>query len=166
MSFTLITFVENVASSTLNQRIATAFQSDLKKIDVAVEPLNLTLDEYQKRVFKDNDYEITLVEWGFDPTYDISVLFETEAIGSNNIVRYSNDKVDQLFRLFDQEKDAEIRKAHMRSIQKILRDDCPYTFLLNVYSHAALHRSLAGIDIEPYYFFTYFPQWYIHPTFR
>ena len=85
---------------------------------------------------------------------------------ANNIVRYSNDKVDQLFRLFDEEKDAEIRKHHMRSIQKILRDDCPYTFLLNVYSHAALHRSLSGVNIEPYYFFTYFPQWYIHPAFR
>ena len=155
-----------MASNTLNQRIATAFQNDLKNIDVEVELLNLTLDEYQKRVFTDNDYEITLVQWKFDPIYDISDLLETTAIGGNNIVRYSNPKVDQLFDQFDRAQDDEIRKGHMRDIQKMLRDDCPYTFLFNVYNFAGLSNSLAGYRIEPFYFFTYFLEWYIIPAFR
>jgi ABC-type transport system substrate-binding protein len=106
------------------------------------------------------------VQWTFDPIYDVTDLFESIAIGGNNIVRISNPEGDALISKFRQAEDPEERIALMREMQRLIADAAPYTFVLSEDKHAALHRSLAGYRIDPYYFFSYFTQWYFPEDFR
>lgn len=162
----LVNFVDEAASSTLNQNIASSYKSDLRAVGIEINPINLTLDDYRKRLFEDNNFDVALVQWTFDPIYDVTDLFQTSAIGGNNIVRFSNSEVDTIIRLFDQQPDPELRIEQMKSMQRVLARENPYTFILSVDKNAAFHRGLSSTRIDPYYFFTYFPQWYIRAEYR
>ena len=81
-------------------------------------------------------------------------------------MRYNNARVDDLIRLFHGADDPEYRLDLMRTMQTILAEENPYTFVLSVDKNAALHRSLAGYRIDPYFFFSYFPLWYFPEDFR
>ena len=166
LRFNLVNYVERAATATTNQNLAASYKSDLAKVGVDVTLIDLPLEEYRKQLFLENDFDIALVEWTFDPIYDVTDLFETEAIGGNNIVGYSNPRVDDLIQQFHQTTDPEYRLDLMRVLQAILAEDNPYTFVLSVDKNAALHRSLAGYRIDPYYFFSYFPLWYFPVDFR
>jgi len=166
LRFEVVTFVEDVASSTVNQNLTSSYQSDLQKIGVAVTPVNLTLDDYRRRLFRDNDFDVALLQWTFDPIYDVTDLFESDAIGGNNIVRFRHDEVDAIIDKFEQQEDPDLRIDLMKSLQTMLAEEMPYTFILSPDKNAAFHRSLANTRIDPYYFFSYFPQWYIQQEYR
>ena len=166
LSLELINFVDGAASKLTNQQMASSFKHYLEEIGVEVKIVNLDLDDYQKRLRRPNGFEIALVKWTFDPKYDVRDLFETKAIGGNNIVQYSNTEVDEFIKRFNQAKDPEIRKEYIKTMQRIIAAECPYTFLLSEYRNVAFHRSLRGTRFDPYYFFPYFPQWYIDPRYR
>lgn len=166
LRFDLVNFVEDVASNTVNQNMASSYQNDLRQIGVEVNLLNLTLDEYRDRLFRDNDFDIALVQWTFDPIYDVTDLFSASAIGGNNIVQFENREVDTIIDLFQRQPDPEIRIDLMKSLQRVLADQSPYTFVLSPDKNAAFHRSLANTRIDPYYFFPYFAQWYIQADYQ
>ena len=166
LRFDLINYVERAAMTTTNQNLAASYKSDLAAIGVDVNLIDLPLEAYRKRLFLDHEYDIALVEWTFDPIYDITDLFDSKAIGGNNIVRYDNPTVDATIQEFHRADDPEHRLDLMRRMQAILAAETPYTFVLSVDKNAALHRSLAGYRIDPYYFFSYFPQWYFPLDFR
>ena len=166
LRFDLINFVERAAMTTTNQNLAASYKNDLANVGVEVNLIDLPIEAYRKRLFLENDFDIALVEWTFDPIYDVTDLFDTEAIGGYNIVRYHNPRVDELIQLFHRTDDPEFRIDLMRTMQAILAEDNPYTFVLSVDKNAALHRSLAGYRIDPYFFFSYFPLWYFPEDFR
>ncbi len=166
LRFNLVNYVERAAAATTNQNLAASYQSDLARVGVEVNLIDLPLETYRKRLFLDNDFDIALVQWTFDPIYDVTDLFETKSIGGNNIVRYNNPKLDALIRQFHRTDDPEFRLDLMRVLQAILAEDTPYTFVLSIDKNAAIHRSLAGYRIDPYYFFSYFSQWYFPVDFR
>ncbi|MFQ5571724.1 MAG: ABC transporter substrate-binding protein [Rhodothermales bacterium] len=166
LSLELVNFVEKAAGTTTNQNLAASYKSDLAAVGVEVNLIDLPLETYRKRLFLDHDFDIALVEWTFDPIYDVTDLFDSESFGGNNIVRYSDTRVDEIIRQFHQARDPEARIDLMHELQKILAEANPYTFVLSVDKNAALHRSLAGYRIDPYYFFSYFAQWYFAQDFR
>ncbi len=162
----LVNYVEQAATATTNQNLAASYQNNLAAIGVAVTLIDLPLEAYRKRLFKDHDFDVALVQWTFDPIYDVTDLFESGAVGGNNIVRFSDPRVDGLVARFQQERDPEIRLGLMRDLQAILAEAQPYTFVLSIDKHAALHRSLAGYRIDPYFFFSFFNRWYFPEDFR
>ena len=103
--------------TTTNQNLAASYKSDLARIGVEVNLIDLPLEAYRQRLFLDNDFDIALVEWTFDPIYDVTDLFDAEAIGGYNIVRYNNPRVDDLIALFHQAEDPEYRLDLMRTMQ-------------------------------------------------
>lgn len=166
LSFELVNFVEKAASATTNQNLAASYKNNLAAIGIEVRLVDLPLETYRQRLFGNQDFDIALVQWTFDPIYDVTDLFESSAIGGNNIVRFSNPEVDALITRFRQAQDPEERIALMREMQRLIAEAAPYTFVLSEDKHAALHRSLAGYRIDPYYFFSYFTQWYFPEDFR
>ena len=132
MRFNLVNYVERAAMTTTNQNLAASYKSDLANVGVDVTLIDLPLEAYRQRLFLDTDFDIALVEWTFDPIYDVTDLFDAEAIGGYNIVRYNNARVDDLIRLFHGADDPEYRLDLMRTMQTILAEENPYTFVLSV----------------------------------
>ena len=166
LSFNMLVTVEQVARETINQQMAASIASELKQIGIEVNTTQLSSEEWRRRVFELSDYEMALVEWAFDPIYDISDMFSSRYVEGNNIVRYRNADVDMLIDQLGNVQDAEQRRQTAYELQRILREDCPYTFLFSVDKHAAIHRRVHSARISPFYFYSYFPSWYIPADLR
>lgn len=168
LSFTLVTKKPKAAQSTRRQNVAESYISQLEEVGVDVELVNLQSDQYQRTVFRKKTFDIAWVKWEFDPSYSISGLFlsEENSPGGDNIVNYSNQKVDDLIRSFQQAEDSEARRSLMGRVQEIIHDDLPYTFLYTVDNYASIHYSVIYNRIDPYYFFSYYNEWYIDPALR
>ena len=166
MSLSLLVVVEQVARETINQQLAASFASEMREIGIDVRVENMSGDEWRRRVFETSDYDIALIEWVFDPNYDISDLFSSQHVEGNNVVRYQSAEADYLIEQLTSLQDPEQRRQTAYRLQSVLREDCPYTFLFSIDKHAAIHRRIFFPEISPYYFFSYFPEWYIPADYR
>lgn len=168
LAFDLLKEAEREAGETSEQQMATQFQSDMAKIGVKVDLSVEATDRYQQRLHQDHDFQIALVRWEFDPSYDIRDLFHSESrgAGGNNFVDYSNPLVDRyLERASDPRIDPGIRRENMKDVQQILRDEVPYIFCFTVDQYYAIHIKYGGVRVDPYFFFSYLREWYVDPDF-
>ncbi len=165
----LVVPVEQAATTPVIQNVAQSYINYLKNIGIKVSMENVTMDDYLDKIFYKHDFDIAWVQWTFGTSYDISDLFYSSENqpGGNNFISYNNPKIDILIKDFHQTNDKETRRSIMYRIQEILRDDCPYTFLYTIDNYAAVHYSIVtNRHIDPYYFFTFLPEWYIPADFR
>lgn len=168
LSFDVFTLVPEAASSTVNQNVAESYTSSLGKVGIEASIAPRPKEEYREIVFNEGDFNIAWVQWEFDPNYDIGPLFrssETEQ-GGDNIVNYKNEKIDKKFEEFVREDDPERRRSLIYEVQKIISKDVPYTFLYSVEDYTAVHRRVVSTRIDPYYFFSYYDDWYIPSGYR
>ncbi|MCK5145827.1 hypothetical protein KAR48_03675 [bacterium] len=168
LTFELVYPVSSVATETATQSIIESYATWMKEIGIKIIQRPMVMDKYLDRLFKAHEFDIAFIEWTFDSSYDITSLFhskETEP-GDDNFINYSNIRVDQLITEYSSSADKEVRRACMNSIQEVLYEDCPYTFLYNVDNYASIHFSINNAVIDPYYFFTFLPQWYIPEEFQ
>ena len=168
LRFQLIIPVAKVGGDTDIQNVALSYVNFLEKIGVKIQTTALSLDDYLRLMMEEHKFDIAWRTWTFDNSYDITDLFfSTENYpGGYNFVSYSNPDIDKVIRFFQAEADKERRRIAMQFLHDKLAQECPYTFLYTVDNYAAVHYSYTNIKIDPYYFFTYFPQWYIRPSFR
>jgi peptide/nickel transport system substrate-binding protein len=168
LRFQLIIPVERVGGSTVIQNVAQSYVNFLEKIGVRIQITALSLDDYLRVMMDEHKFDIAWRMWTFDNSYDITDLFFTTENypGGNNFISYSNQEVDKVIRFFQAEEDKERRRVAMQFLHEKLAVECPYTFLYTVDNYAAVHYSYTNVKIDPYYFFTYFPQWYIRPSLR
>jgi len=105
------------------------------------------------------------VEWVFDPIYDIIPLFHSSNIGNggSNVIAYRNSFLDQLFDAFIRADDPATKIGIMQNVQEIIRDDIPYIFLFSIDFNAVFDYRYIGVRIDPFYFFSYIPEWSILP---
>lgn len=71
----------------------------------------------------------TMRTTGTDYKADMSYMsgkYASWGIGATNYAFYSNERVDELFRLAEAETDQEQRKAYYKELTEIIVDDCPY----------------------------------------
>jgi peptide/nickel transport system substrate-binding protein len=168
LSFELLIAVESEATSTINQNVAESYASYLRDVGVEIKTVNRTVDDYNIAVFNEHKFEIVSMKWTFDSSYDITDLFESKANypGGNNILSYNNPGVDKAIKDFQSASDRELRRQIMYKLHETLAEECPYTFLYTIVNSTAIHIQYANTRIDPYYFFTYFPQWYIPSNLR
>jgi len=118
-------------------------------------------DFFSEAIFYDRDFDLTLIEWTFDPQYDIRPLFHSNHIrrGGKNVGGYSNSTLDNLFeKLYEAETyQDEFRIASQ--IQKVLAEDVPHIFMYNLDKNAAIDLKFTNVVIDPIYFFSYINQW-------
>ena len=164
LSFEVVTLVEEAAVSPVNQNVAESYANALEAVGVEIEIVPQVKEEYLNTVFDGQDFEIAWVRWEFDPSYDISTLFMTG--GKDNITAYRNDQADRLFEAFQSADDPEARRSRIYDVQTILAEDMPYTFLYTVENYTAINLKIISGRIDPYYFFSYYDDWYIAPEFR
>ena len=168
LTIRFVTLVEEAATSTVHQNVASSFETYAEDIGVRVEVDNRIRDEYLTSIFRDHDFDMAWVRWTFDPSYNISDLFHSEQSnkGGNNFVGYENPRVDELIESFGSAEDPEQRRQLMYRVQEIIAEDAPYVFLYTIDNYASMHYSVVMSRIDPYYFFSYFNQWYIDQELR
>lgn len=168
LTIQFVTLREEAATSTVHQNVAASFESYAADVGIRVEVNNQMRDNYLTSIFQNHDFDVAWVRWTFDPSYNISSLFHSEQgyRGGNNFVGYENTRVDELLESFQSSKDPEQRRQLMYRIQEIIAEDMPYVFLYTVDNYASMHYSVVMSRIDPYYFFSYFNQWYIDPELR
>lgn len=168
LEFTLLLPRRIQAAQEIEQNVGQDFVEAMARLGIQINLENVSVDEYQRRVFQERDYDLAWVAWTFDPIYDISPLFHSrnDVPGGSNITGYENETVDQYLDDYAEEQDPAQRRNLMNIIQGLLARDLPYQFLFTVDRHAAVHNRFAGIEIDPYYFFTYVRDWHVLPEFR
>jgi peptide/nickel transport system substrate-binding protein len=168
LTFELVTLVEQAAASTVNQNVAESYKNNLSEVGVEIKLRPLKKEGYINTVFNNKDFEIAWVRWEFDPSYDIASLFTSfgGSFPNDNIVRYENDRINELFRRFSEASDPQRRRSAINEAQAIIAEDVPYTFLYTVDSYTSIHYKLISSRIDPYYFFSYYDDWYVAPEFR
>jgi len=164
LRFRLVTLIGEAASSTTKQDVAESYSDYLGDVGIRVEVDNKVKPEYLKTIFDTGDFDIAWIRWEFDPNYAFHTLFETD--NENNITKYSNSKVDNLVSELRRAEDAQRRRGLAESAQEIITREAPYTFLYTVENYAALNRKIVAPRIDPYYFFSYYDNWYINPGLR
>jgi len=168
LRFELVTLKPKAAGSTRRQNVAQSYASQLEDVGVEVSIVNRVKAKYLKTIRQKRDFDIAWVKWEFDPSYDISSLFlsNNNVPGGDNLINYNNQKVDKLIREFREAGDPEARRNYMYRVQNILHEDVPYTFLYTVENFAAISIEVITTRVDPYYFFSYYNNWYIDPAQR
>ena len=166
LRFKLLFPIEQTASATWRQNLVQDYQKYLAKIGVEIEKEPRVFDRFlQARA--EHDFDIALMQWTFDNNYDITDLFDSaESEKGDNYVGYSNPEIDRLIGEFRTSPDSDRRRDIMVKVQNILARECPYSFLYTVQKYAAIRSTYAYDRIDPYYFFTYFPLWYLPEQFQ
>lgn len=163
LQFKLLIRISGLAVENTDQHVAENFITDMQSIGIKVEARNLVVDEYQQCLFETFDFDLAIMELTFDMSYNISPLFHSNEIYQNgkNFIGYRNPTIDLLLDRFHQTGDWAAKLKIMGDVQKLIRDDCPYLFMFTIDNYAALHRKFGGTHIDPYYFFTYFYEWFV-----
>lgn len=164
LSFRLVTLKAGAATSTAKQSVAETYKDALGEIGVEITVDNQVKENYKQTVFENGKFEIAWIRWEFDPNYNFWGHFRSN--GSENVVNYENTKIDTLFQKFNSANDPQRRREYAQSAQRIISRDVPYTFLYTLQNYASINRSVIPTRIDPYYFFSYYDNWYMDPELR
>ncbi|MEO7743393.1 MAG: ABC transporter substrate-binding protein [Usitatibacter sp.] len=124
------------------QRLAEYTKNELGKLGIQVETQSADMGGWLKAVYTDWSYDMTN---NFTHNYSDPAIGTQRAFVSSNIRKgasftnsmgYKNDRIDQLFEISGVEIDPAKRKAQYAEIQKILAEELPVIFLVEIaYSH-------------------------------
>ncbi|MDQ3026794.1 MAG: ABC transporter substrate-binding protein [Pseudomonadota bacterium] len=124
------------------QRLAEYTKNELGKIGIQVETQSADMGGWLKAIYTDWSYNMTN---NFTHNYSDPAIGTQRAFVSSNIRKgasftnsmgYKNERIDELFAQSGVEIDPAKRKAQYAEIQKILADDLPVIFLIEIaYSH-------------------------------
>ncbi|MBU0701167.1 hypothetical protein KKE26_07750 [bacterium] len=150
------------------RRVCTMYQADLLKIGVKLRngKINfMEMNKWMKEVLKNRIFDVTFGTWIFHEDTDIvDDLFSSASARTdgNNFVSYVDPQVEKLLSLNRFTIDGEVRRANKQEIHRIIRQECPYTFLFTLPAYAGVRSStLKGVIIHPCYFFAYITDWYL-----
>lgn len=136
------------------------FIEQMSRIGIKINITNLTFDDHQERVFRDNDFDLAILEIFFDPTYDISPLFYSNSSFSEfNVGGYQNDAVDARFESFFDSESRSEKLQLMGSVQEIIYEDIPYIFMFSLERNAAVHYRFYNTKVDPFNFFNEVNLW-------
>lgn len=139
------------------------FQSEMKELGIEIKTRYVVQDIYDRILFNEWDFDLAVLEWTFDPTYDISQLFHSDNIGpgGNNVIAYDNVLVSELFNEFRTTQDTLRRFEIMNTVQNILSSEAPYIFMFNIERNALIHNRFISTRIDPFNFFGFIDEWRI-----
>lgn len=158
LAFTL----EINANSETSKEFAKIYQARLGSIGVDMEIAELEDDKWRAR-WRAGSFDATLIAFTAPIAPDqLRLFFETDA--EYNFGHFSNEQVDDLFSEAAIELDGARRIKLYQSIDRILVEDQPMTFLYYNPSVWTLSRRLKGVEFTtrgPYYFRPGVMNWWI-----
>jgi len=155
--------IKTNTGSQLRKDVAVMIQAQLKNIgikaNVQIVEFNLLLDQ----VFGDKDFDAFVSTWEADFTVNPTDLFHSKAIlNGYNFVSYRNPKIDTLLEKGRAISNQRKAKACWDEFQKIIIEDCPYTFLFITDKLAGFNKKVEGVKMDARGFLTNIWEWQIH----
>lgn len=114
--------------SKLFERILTIYQEDCKKAGIELDLKLLDQTTHWKNV-RQRQYDLSSMAWGAliqpnpETSYDSKL---ADVVDNNNITAFSNERVDELLKLYDTEYDVKRRIEIIREIDGIVYETFPY----------------------------------------
>ncbi len=139
------------------QDVVINMQSQLQNRGITVEVEFLTIAEWKDRVWRGKDFDLVLSQWSFDRNEDVYEHFHSN--GARNFVGYTNEVVDKLLDEARLAEDPQQKKALLRQVHSAVHDDLPMRFLWTLDSYSALSVKVKNVEVHPFYFFTWTPDW-------
>ena len=140
------------------QTVALNLQAQLRRAGIdAADPVAMDKAVWNEKVFVERDFDLVLDSWSFDKNENIYDLFHSS--GTQNFVGYSNKEVDKLLQKAIAETDPAAKVVFMQEVHRQLAQELPYMFLWSLRSYTALRREVESVFIQPFYYFSQFPDW-------
>jgi peptide/nickel transport system substrate-binding protein len=144
------------------QTVALNIQAQLRRFGIdASDPVAMDKAVWNQKVFGERDFDVVLDSWSFDENENIFDLFHSK--GTQNFIGFSNKEVDTLLSKAIGETDPALKVAFMREAHRILAQEQPYVFLWSLRNYTALRREVESVYVQPFYYFTQFPDWKVVP---
>lgn len=140
------------------QTVALNLQAQLRRFGIdAADPVAMDKAVWNEKVFEQRDFDLVLDSWSFDKNENIYDLFHSD--GTQNFVGFSDKEVDTLLDKAIAETDPAAKVAYMQEVHRRLAQESPYVFLWSLRSYTALRREVESVFIQPFYYFSQFPDW-------
>ncbi len=140
------------------QTVALNLQAQLRRFGIdAADPVAMDKAVWNEKVFQERDFDLVLDSWSFDKNENIYDLFHSA--GTQNFVGYANKEVDGLLEKAIAETDPAAKVTYMQEVHRKLAQESPYIFLWSLRSYTALRREVESVFIQPFYYFSQFPDW-------
>lgn len=160
--FTLLYYSGNRS----HEKIATLLQDALGRLGISVSLQGLEWTVFLEKV-RGGSFDAAVYRWNLDPDPDPFDFFHSsQAEGGQNYGGYSSPVFDRLAEEARRTPDPAARRAIYHRIERILREDQPYTFISHPASVAVVSRRLEGVEFGPSGFWGWYPaqlQWRILP---
>ncbi len=156
-SFALVTNVENK----LRERIALKLKDQLAKVgvDVRFEPYE---DAYVRKLLSDKNFDARLGAWRVSTKPEVrSSYHSASALSGQNLVAYTNARVDEIVEALETARDPEASDALWREVQSILRDDEPYALLYEPLRLNAVARRFRGVRMNALETYFKLEEWWV-----
>jgi peptide/nickel transport system substrate-binding protein len=140
------------------QTVALNIQGQLRRFGIdATDPVAMDKSVWNEKVFSERDFDLVLDSWSFDENENIYDLFHSN--GTQNFIGFSNREVDNLLDKAISETDPAAKVVYMQEVHRVLAQDLPYVFLWSLRSFTALRREVESVFVQPFYYFSQFPDW-------
>ena len=140
------------------QTVALNVQAQLRRFGLdATDPVAMDKAVWNEKVFTERDFDLVLDSWSFDKNENVYDLFHSQ--GTQNFVGYANKEVDSLLDKAIVETDPAAKVVYMQEVHRQLALESPYLFLWSLRSYTALRREVESVFIQPFYYFSQFPDW-------
>ncbi len=158
--FTLCTNADNQ----LRKDVAVMVQAQLKKIGVDVKVELMEWNLLLEQVFTRKNFDAVMSAWDADFTVNPAALWHSGAIENGyNFVSYRNVRVDELLEKGRTIVDRRRAEPLWHEFQKIIVEDCPYTFLFTPERLAAVNQRVQGVKMDVLSHLANIHEWWISP---
>ncbi len=164
-TFTLLYF----SGLPAQEKIATLMKEALEPLGVKVRLQGLDWPSLKAKV-QGKSFDAAVYRWNLDPDPDPYDFFHTsEGEHGQNFGGYSNPEVDRLAEEGRRTLDPGRRAALYHQVERILREEQPYTFISHPAAALGLSRRLRGVEIGARGFWGWYPapmRWWVLPDSR
>ncbi len=149
------------ASELPAQNVAQDFVDNMREIGIEINLKSELSDNFQRIVHYDRDFELALIEWTFDPSYNAALLFHSDYIqpGGGNAGSFNSSEINELFDSLQIARQYRDRYRIASQIQRKLAEEAPHIFMFSVMKNAAIDLRFANVVIDPLHFFSYINRW-------
>lgn len=145
---------------------AVMIQEQLRRVGIDAQVRRM---EFNTLVDKnlEHEFDATLGAWGIDTSLDLTYAFHSDSIDNGyNFGSYSNPEVDRLIDDFRRQTDPEVMGTILRTIEGILHQDQPYTFLWEPKRLTGVDGRLRNVQINALSSFFHLEDWWLAPGGR
>jgi peptide/nickel transport system substrate-binding protein len=154
------------ASNAFNRDVAEVMQADLAAIGVGLDIMPVEFGTLIGDISSaERNFEAVLMGWEADFRINLRDTFHSNALGGPfQLASYSNPELDALLDRLDGVRDRHEATPLWHTVQRIMRDEQPWTFLWYVPSLYAADRRLMDAVMDERGTFIDLHQWWLTPA--